>query len=203
MDGSNGSTTFTDSSSNALTVTANGNAQISTARSQFGTGSSGLFDGSGDYLSVTLSAFGTSDFTIETGAYLASLPSSNSYRNFFDNRANDLDGAGFVWGVNSSGAMYLFTSGGFRLTTGSISLNAWQSVALTRVSGVWRMFIDGVLQTGSYTSAADLSRTAARIGMDWATLYGWHGNFDNYRITNGVGRYSSNYSAPTAPFPDA
>ena len=65
------------------------------------------------------------------------------------------------------------------------------------------MFIDGVLQTGSYTSAADLSRTAARIGMDWATLYGWHGNFDNYRITNGVGRYSSNYSAPTAPFPDA
>jgi hypothetical protein len=50
-DGTNGSTTFTDNSPSPKTVTAFGNAQISTARSQFG-GASGLFDGSGDYLTV-------------------------------------------------------------------------------------------------------------------------------------------------------
>jgi len=67
MDGSNGSTTFTDSSPNALTVTPSGNAQISTAQSKFG-GSSGLFDGTGDFLSPAITSaltFGTGDFTVE------------------------------------------------------------------------------------------------------------------------------------------
>lgn len=52
MDGTNGSTTFTDSSPlNAKTVAASGNAQISTAQYKFST-ASGLFDGTGDYLST-------------------------------------------------------------------------------------------------------------------------------------------------------
>ena len=38
-DGTSGSTTITDSSSNAVVVTANGNAQIDTAVKKFGTGS--------------------------------------------------------------------------------------------------------------------------------------------------------------------
>lgn len=56
-DGADGSTTFTDSSPSPKTVTAYGDAKISTARSKFG-GASGLFDGSGDYLIVG----GTADF---------------------------------------------------------------------------------------------------------------------------------------------
>lgn len=53
--GTNASTTFTDGSPTPKTVTAFGNAQISTARSQFG-GASGLFDGSGDYLTAGAAA---------------------------------------------------------------------------------------------------------------------------------------------------
>jgi len=66
-DGSNGSTTFTDNSPSPKTVTANGNASVSTAQSKFG-GASAVFDGTGDYLSLDGSsgfAFGTGDFTIE------------------------------------------------------------------------------------------------------------------------------------------
>jgi len=50
-DGTNGSTTFTDKSPTPKAVAALGNAQVSTARSQFG-GASALFDGTGDYLTV-------------------------------------------------------------------------------------------------------------------------------------------------------
>ena len=46
-DGTNGSTTIVDSSSSSKTVTAVGDAQISTAQSKFG-GSSIYFDGTGD-----------------------------------------------------------------------------------------------------------------------------------------------------------
>ena len=73
-DGSNGSTTFTDSSPTPKTVTAYGNAQISTARSQFG-GASALFDGSGDYLLVGAAADfkhlhdDSTDYTIEGWIY--------------------------------------------------------------------------------------------------------------------------------------
>jgi hypothetical protein len=68
MDGSNGSTTFPDSSSNGLTVTRYGNAQISTAQSKFG-GASAYFDGAGDYLELpnpnTAIGAVAGDFTIE------------------------------------------------------------------------------------------------------------------------------------------
>jgi len=76
-DGTSGSTTFTDSSSNAVVVTANGNAQIDTAIKKFGTGSI-QFDGTGDYLTTsTNSAFGygAGDFTIEFFLYLNLFPS--------------------------------------------------------------------------------------------------------------------------------
>jgi hypothetical protein len=66
MDGTNGSTVFTDLSPVPKVVTRFGDAQISTAQSKFG-GSSAYFDGTGDYLTVASSAdfgFGTGDFTI-------------------------------------------------------------------------------------------------------------------------------------------
>jgi len=69
--GSNGGTTFTDNSSYGRAMTANGNAQTSTAQSKFN-GSSGLFDGAGDYLTASASSdftFGTGDYTIESWVY--------------------------------------------------------------------------------------------------------------------------------------
>ncbi len=69
--GSNGSTTFVDNSPVTKSFTVNGNSQISTAQSKFGS-SSLLLDGTGDYLSSPSNAdyaFGTGDFTIECWAY--------------------------------------------------------------------------------------------------------------------------------------
>ena len=66
MDGTDGSTTFTDAIG-THTVTAVGNAQIDTAQYKFG-GASGLFDGTGDYLTIPDHAdfnFGAGDFTID------------------------------------------------------------------------------------------------------------------------------------------
>jgi len=78
MNGTNGSTTFTDSSSNALTVTTFGNAQINTAQSKFG-GGSGLFDGNGDFLSsaynLSLDLIGSS-FTVEAWIYPTAFKAS-------------------------------------------------------------------------------------------------------------------------------
>ncbi len=65
MDGTDGATTFPDSSPSARTVTVNGNAQVDTAQSVFG-GASALFDGTGDFLTVPEAA----DFDIATGDFV-------------------------------------------------------------------------------------------------------------------------------------
>jgi hypothetical protein len=65
--GANNSTTFLDSSSTKKTVTAFGNAKISTAQSKFG-GSSASFDGTNSYLSLPDSSdfnLNTEDFTFD------------------------------------------------------------------------------------------------------------------------------------------
>jgi hypothetical protein len=69
FDGSDASTTITDSNSggSAHTWTAAGNAQIDTAQYKFG-GASGLFDGTGDWVTTPDHAdftLGSSDFTID------------------------------------------------------------------------------------------------------------------------------------------
>ena len=68
FEGSDGSTTFADESPAGHPLTANGNARIDTAQLKFGA-SSGLFDGSGDFISIPDRddfTFGAGDFTIET-----------------------------------------------------------------------------------------------------------------------------------------
>ena len=63
-EGSNGSTTVTDSSNTNASITCIGSAQISTAQSKFG--SSSLATASGDISISTTNIFnfGTSDFTL-------------------------------------------------------------------------------------------------------------------------------------------
>ena len=64
---------FNDNSKNNFSVTAYGNAQISSTQSKFG-GASAYFDGNGDYLEVSdnnLFNFGNGDFTIEFWIYFS------------------------------------------------------------------------------------------------------------------------------------
>jgi hypothetical protein len=78
MTGTNGGTTFTDLKGHS--VTANGNAVTSTARYVGTLGSSALFDGTTDYLSIPASSefnMGTGDFCIEAWVYIAANSAVN------------------------------------------------------------------------------------------------------------------------------
>lgn len=217
MDGSNNSTTFTDNSSNAFTVTALGNAKISTAQSKFG-GASALFDGDGDYLDVSSNAafnYGTGDFTVEfwyrsstaPAAYRRILahPSSTNAENTFQ----IWHGIGTVSG-STSDAVELPAAG----LTGTIvsvatavSDSTWRHIAFARQSGTTRAFLDGVLKQ-SAADTNDYSRGGAegiRIGGrgDLAENTFLNGSLDDLRITKGVARYTANFTPPTAAFPDS
>ena len=208
-DGTNGSTTIVDSSSSPKTVTAVGDAQISTAQSKFG-GSSIAFDGNGDYLglpAVPDFAFGTGNFTVETWVYISSYAPIDGYA-LID--TIPIGGLGsrtnaFVWIITTSGKLDVFSDGGFRgLSTSIVPLSQWVHLALVRNGTTWQYYINGVKDGTEYTYSRDLSLAqGALIGrIGDGNTYFFNGYIDDVRITKGVARYTANFTPPTAPFPD-
>ena len=205
MDGTNGSTTFTDTSSNALTVTPSGNAQISTAQSKFG-GASALFDGTGDFLTTASTsgvAFGTGQFTIELWLRLNSL--SASYRALVATRPNEGSFSdGFGLGCTAPGEIYMYDSA-FRATSpsGTVTTNTWYHIALVRDTGsALRIYSNGnLVATGTATN--NYTRTVMTIGANASSSEPLNGYIDDLRITKGIARYTANFTPPTAAFFDA
>lgn len=209
--GSDGSTAFTDSSSNAHSITASGDAQIDTAQSKFG-GASGLFDGTGDWLTCPSHSslnLQTGDFTLECWIRPSALSSYHTI-------ASHLHSDGYspwvlyldAWN-KSPKLVFSFstTSSNWRIETaeGALSTGTWYHVAATRSGNDFRLFLDGDL-IGTQTRSITLRSTAApvRIGVnnpvDFPNLFaGW---IDDFRITKGVARYTAAFGAPTAEFGD-
>ena len=201
--GTNGSTTITDSSPSPKTVTAVGNAQISTAQSKFG-GSSIAFDGTGDYLSTPATSafvFGTDDFTIELWVRFASV---SGVQALYDQRLAVSPTTQLVLYTNGTSLFYFF-NGANRITIATVSSNQWYHLAISKQGSSMRAFIDGV--QGGITYVDSTSHTAGSNVFIGADVLGPGGNalngyIDDLRITKGVARYTGNFSVPPAPFPD-
>lgn len=198
-DGSNGSTTIVDSSPTPKTVTAVGNAQISTAQSKFG-GASIAFDGSGDYLTVPASeamTLGSTNFTVECFLHLNVI---NTSMVIYD--SGQLVGP--VIYVTSANEWGLFFNGSNRIVTSNpaATANTWNHLAWTRSGSDSKLFLNGVQIGSTYTGTNNYSSTAPRIGARFDATLPLNGYIDEFRITKGVARYTSNFTPPTAPFPD-
>lgn len=197
MDGANGSTTFTDNSASARTITAVGNAQISTTQSKFG-GASAYFDGTGDYLSFTggmPSGTGTA-FTIECWIRLDDL---NSYRSI-TRTAGGLD-----IGVQPNGLVSCDqTSVGIIAdsATGIITAGTWYHIAVTRdTSNAYKVYVNGT-QVASGTNSFSVT-AATTIGYSaYSGSHYFKGYIDDFRATN-VLRYTANFTPPTQAHPNS
>jgi hypothetical protein len=220
MDGSNGSTTFTDSGPSARSVTRTGNVQISTTQSKFG-GSSGYFDGTSDYLTVTDSnafSFGADLFTIEFWFY---VPPATTDRTLF---VMPRIGGGwptlivFLTGSGNVGAYCSTTGGSFAhymntASIGAVVANTWNHFAYVRTGAGgndYRVFLNGTINSpgdANYPSTVSTypSVNEIRISDAFNSTFGvdsWLGYIDELRITKGIARYTSNFTPPTAPFPN-
>jgi|GEM_PF-1445275 len=209
---SNGSTVFTDNAPAPKTVTANGNAQISSAQTLFG-GNSGKFDGTGDFLSVVNHAdfnLTSGDWTIETFAYVSSLSadpivivdkdgvSGSSYPQY----NLSITSTGKLWAFLGNGNGVSPTGLSYQGTT-TISTGAWHHLALVKYGALCLGFVDGVLQWSS--SAAAMYGGAKPLVIGYATGQPANAAFSGYlkefRITKGVARYTENFTVPNTPFP--
>ena len=197
MDGTSGSTTFVDNSPVGYTMTAVGNAQVDTANVKFGTGSL-LTDGNDDYLqtSSSITAAVSDPWTAELWVYSSAATPSIRWNStsasqftlgFFDGVSVD-----FLLAPTSAASI---ASGNFALLP-----NTWNFVAVVNepATSSMKLYINGV-QSASQTPKPML--TMGRVSGPSTTSF--NGNIDDVRITVGVARYTSNFTPPTAPFPNS
>ena len=215
FDGTNGATSTTDSSNSNHTVTFGGDAEISTAQSKFG-GSSLSLDGNGDYVDLPQSTnqFVSDDFTIEfwfrinSGAGSETVGLFGSYYTVGGGKGiimashPSYPSVYFQWMYGSGSGTdwaYLNKTQGTRT---ALSNNTWYHVAVTRSGSTWRLFLNGtqedsVTQSDQMTDAGSTTRIG-NYGPSATATDGLDGYIEDLRITKGLARYTSNFTAPTS-----
>ena len=178
-----------------------GNAQISTSVKKFGTGSM-AFDGSTSNRirppASDLYAFGTGNFTVEAWVYVTNLSTENFV---FDTRSSaSTAGMGFSLQPSTGKLRYSGNANNVLTTTG-VSANTWTHVAWVRNGSTITGYINGV-SGGSASNSDNLTQTNGEVGNVPFSSVGTNMYIDDLRITKGVARYTANFTAPTAPFPN-
>lgn len=210
--GTNGAqnNTFLDSSTNAFTVTRNGNTTQGTFSPFSQTGWSNYFDGSGDNLSVADNAafeFGSGSFTIELWF---NLGASGTNALVTKNRSGTGADGGLGIDVSTTTIrVYIDGNAGTTLVSNvstTISLNTWYHLAVVRsVSGGTNnyIFLNGV-QVGTSTTSTAFADNGQplRIGTDNLSGANYNqltGYISNLRIVKGTAVYTSAFTPSTTP----
>ena len=189
-----------NSTSTNLPVTINGNTTISTAQYPTGMSSSIYFDGTGDYLSfTTFSPFtlGAGNFTFE---FFVNSPTVASNTCIIDTRSA-AGAAGYFVSINTSQQIVFNYLSNYTSTT-TLTANTWTHVAIVRIGSTVQMYINGVAESGTFTSSATITANAANIGQKsstGSTLVNFTGYLSNIRVVQGSALYSSNFTPPSLP----
>jgi len=216
-DGTNGAqnNTFLDSSTNAFTITRNGNTTQGSF-SPYGSNWSNYFDGNGDYLSVpsnTALNCGMGDFTIECWVYVSSRI-LNYPLIIGNNNGSYSAGAISLTNNNADSAPYTdkfvlvvydFLSLVPTLVASSTnSLNTWYHLAIVRNGNSLVMYRDGTsVASNTITSGIvfDWGKSNCLIGggnWDGAQSY-FNGQISNLRLVKGTAVYTSSFTPSTTP----
>ncbi|MFZ2193778.1 MAG: FG-GAP-like repeat-containing protein [Candidatus Moraniibacteriota bacterium] len=207
-DGSDNSTIFTDSSDYAHPVTAYGNAKISTDQSKFG-GSSALFDGSGDYISALDSDdwfLGTDNFTIDFWFRPSAYPAVGSYFPTFCSQYVDTSNTQYFAWYSPSAGVYSLIFGVDAIGmagTYPFQLNTWHHIAVVR-DGLTstKLYVNGTQVGSTYTTNYAIKDLAAsfKIGGYYYGGADLNGFLDEFRVSKGVARWTSNFTPPTSAY---
>jgi hypothetical protein len=196
---------FVDNSGSSVALTIAGNTSVqafspfapTAAYSASTVGGSGYFDGSGDYLSATLTGqtFGTDDFTVEFWVNFNSIANTG----ILDTRVSgDSSSTWCVQIYNNNLSWEGSSVAHLSIPTSQLQLSAWTHIAYTRVSGVMRVYLNGV-QYGSTASVTN-NYTSTRFdigGAVFASTSWLNGYLSNVRLVKGTAVYTGNFTPPS------
>lgn len=173
-----------------------------------------FFDGTSDEVQLRTPAGAltlSGDFTVEASVYLTStstgymtlFSSGSFYIRFGNSGFNNL----LQCAINDTGVSAVYSCN----QTKTALLNTWVHIAMTRASGVVRLFVNGTQQnlgTGgpatTFGSTSFTDNTTVGGASTWIIGGGsggtWFGNISDFRLTRGLARYVANFTPPTSGF---
>jgi len=190
---------FFDSSTNAFTITRNGDVSVqafspfapTAAYSTANVGGSAYFDGAGDWLNTSSTqVIPSGSFSIEAWVY----PPSSANSTFI---AQGTSGSSARVSIGFDGGLWWGQIGSNIINTGTPVLNQWNYVVMTFNGSTLTLYVNGV-SLGTSSTSTNAQNTFLRIGSlgpsDWAAYY-WTGYIGQIRISNNV-RSSAVPSSP-------
>lgn len=205
-DGANNSTIFTDSEPTPKTATVSGGAKIDTATSEFG-GASAIFPTASDYVSFADSNdwnMGTGNFTIDFWMNMSTMAQN---QNIFAQKVG-ADNSNIVfsyWDAASKSMIFRIYSGGVTLadltqpTDNTWATGTWYHIAIVRNGNVWTLYKNGT-SIATQTVSATYPDYAAPLTFGYGILGGFAGHLDEFRVSKGIARWTSNFTPPTQAY---
>jgi hypothetical protein len=199
-------TTFVDSSTNAYTVTANGNAALSATQYKFG-GKAAAFDGSDGFVTVT-----GANLAVGVGNWAA-----QAWIRLDAGNTNELAIIQFGTAFGDPG-LYVYPSGGdnliawlddglqFEALSGPIPDATWVHVLASKEGSTVRVFVGGIKSSSDYTisgstATSNITATTVQVGGAEAYTAIFAGYIDDVVIEPGR-VVDANFTPPTAAYPN-
>jgi hypothetical protein len=181
-----------------------GNTTTSTTQTKY-SDTSVYFDGAADWIDLySENLILSSAFTIEAWVFLSSSQGNQTLVNMAPPHNN----LGISLNRGGTGSTHVYIGNGTSWTGvpainsgggNTIAINQWYHVALTSDGTTLRLFHNGII-VGTSTTLPSGFQGYARIGAidtGSASEY-FNGYMEDFRITNGVARYTANFTPPTA-----
>jgi len=187
--------------SQSSAITCVGDAATDATVVKFSGTKSIALDGTGDYLQTTLSEqILISQFTVEGWVRMSTVGGPEGVFHLGASAfPGNVDGLGIY--TRSSTYSYnwgFFCNGASVNSSTAPSSGVWYHLALVRDSNnLVTMYLNGnslVTSTQSGSIAGDI----LTIGGYYNSSYTWNGNIQDFRITKGLARYTSNFTPPTS-----
>lgn len=201
---------FIDNSSNAFTITRNGDVRVQRFNpfnppGEYSTsiiGGSGYFDGTGDYVTVANNSalqMGSGDFTLEAWVYYDNTRAAEQqiFSTNFGYALIITTGGRLAYFLSTNGASWNLAS---FVDGGAVPIKQWNHCALVRSGSTFTPYVNGVAGTTTTSSSALFNFTSV-VAMGASTINTGPllGYMTDIRIVKGTAVYTSNFTPPTAP----
>jgi hypothetical protein len=209
LDGTNLSTTITDSELTPKSPAVGGNCHLITATNKFGTAAA-WFDGSADYIDVPTS----SDFDVAgnnfTFEFWANHRVVNAYQYYMGLRTGDSGSTiTYCLYLNNAGKPEcdVYSTSHAQITTfahaNALTANTWYHVAFVRNGSSWTIYLNGTGTTATASGTVDYNANSFRLGCPAGGFGGgltMDGCLDEFRYSAGTAIYTANFTPPSAAF---
>ena len=202
---------FIDNSSNGYAITLSGTPKVTpfspfpltTEYSPSVNGGSGYFDGSGDDIRAGASNLGSSNFTIEGWFYPTSLAAQSlPIYSTISGVKTDV----FAFSFQAGGSVLIYASTGTPWNilggsaAGTIILNTWNHVAVTRSGSTFNGYVNGVRGFTASNASAIGTLNGFSIGSPAISGFDYQGYISDVRQVVGTALYTgATFTPPTAP----